>query len=50
MLVNFDAFVAFVADVAVVAFVANIADECHQEYIKTNSAGFELLVKACSAK
>ncbi len=42
-------FVALVAVVALVTFVANVADQCHQEYIKTNYVGVELLVKAYSA-
>ena len=41
--------VIFVAVVALVTFVANVADQCHQEYIKTNYVGVELLVKAYSA-
>jgi hypothetical protein len=43
-------FVAVVAVVALVIFVANIADESQHEYIKTNAAGFEELVKAYSAE
>ncbi len=42
-------FVALVAVVALVTFVANVADQCHQEYIKTNYVGVELLVKVYSA-